>query len=981
MLKREFCSRWSRLSSLGMLGLALCATGAKVNAQEIPTTSLGRSLPADHLGVTLLSELNCVACHSVDGELATTLNSKQAPRLGRAGVPLTPQFLSDYLMDPHGVGQGRTMPDVLHALDREKKASVVDELVHFLISEQGVKEETSVGLDEFKLEKGRQLFHSVGCVACHAPQESLEELATGDIKAPDFTGAQGDRFAGDTVPIGDLSRKVSVTDLAAFLQDPLKTRPSGRMPSLGLSGDEAVAIAMYLLRGQATALFDPNQELKKTRGLKYTYLESSTDPALPTDGNEDFLEHFPGRLSDLFGGQASRAKDLIRVVKTGIADTPSLDLRNGRVPEGFRRERVGFVFSGSVRIDLPGEYTFYLGSDDGSRLYIGSDLLVANDGNHGMGEKSGKIRLTPGDHPLKLTFYNNGADGGLALGFSGPGIDGKQLIPSDRFSYLGQPLLPLGGSEFALNAAKVNAGRKHFQNYGCVQCHSLETEGGPAKAAGNSLLSLAATSEGACWSANPSPKASRYFLREQERQALRQVLADRKALTSTKSNAWKLDHQLTQFNCQACHERDGRGGPSVARAEYFGMTTEADLGDEGRLPPHLEKVGAKLRPDWISEVLLKRGAVRPYMATRMPQFGEANVGHLPGWFEAVDDPNPDDSTTEVPLMDTKYGRRLLGTKGLSCVQCHTYGPYPSLGTPAIDLTQMSHRLKRSWFREYLLDPASLRPGTRMPPFFPDGESVNEEIFDGNAERQIQALWGFLEIADDTNPPDGLVQGKKEIMAENEAVIYRNFIEGAGARAIGVGYPEKGNLAFDAQQVRLAMIWQGPFMDASRHSTGRGQGYEPPLGHNIVRLPDGPPLAFLPDRSVPWPETVGKEGGFEFKGYRLDEKRRPAFRYQFRGVSVEDFPIAIETELDAKLVRRMQFRSRANVANLWMRLATGDSIRDEGNGRFFVDSRMRLTIQSTGAQPALVRESGGRQELLVPVQFVDGSGTVEVEMVW
>ena len=66
----------------------------------------------------------------------------------------------------------------------------------------------------------------------------------------------------------------------------------------------------------------------------------------------------------------------------------------------------------------------------------------------------------------------------------------------------------------------------------------------------------------------------------------------------------------------------------------------------------------------------------------------------------------------------------------------------------------------------------------------------------------------------------MVQGRIELVATNEAIIYRNFIEGAGTRAIGVGYPEKANLAFDANELRLARIWQGSFIDASRHRTGR-----------------------------------------------------------------------------------------------------------------------------------------------------------------
>ena len=965
-MRMQLCHRVSDFAVTGarVLVVGLVFVWGTGQAQESPVSSLGRALPVEGRGELLLSELNCVACHSGGAAVEARLQSKTSPFLGENGITLTPQFIRAYLNDPHSEGQGRTMPDVLHGLRGAEKEQVIDELVHYLISRQRVDGEPPVGLDEFKLEQGRQLFHSVGCVACHAPQESLSELASPNVKAPDSRPAgMSDRFAGEAVPIGLLDKKTTVSALAAFLQDPLANRPSGRMPSLGLSESEATAIAMYLLRGQATALFDPNQALQPTRGLRYTAFEFGRGQG-PNEGGEDFVAHFPGNRDGRFR--------IIRVTGSGIADRVSDRLVT-------RAEYSGLLFSGNISITEAGEYTFYANSDDGSRVYVGSELVVRNDGDHGEVERSGTIRLSVGDHPFKVTYYNAGGGGALRLMYSGPGLP-KQPIPEARFSFLGQPMEPLGGEEFVLNASRATAGRRHFATYGCAQCHDNGDALNPNAAFGKTLQALNADATQGCLSATPSSRASKYFLREFEREALRQVIASAGSLNSEPSALAKVNHSLNQMNCFACHERDGRGGPSVARAEYFGTTTEVDLGDEGRLPPHLNAVGAKLRPEWTSEVLLKGGAVRPYMATRMQQFGEGNVGHLPALFDQVDDPRPDDSTAEVPLIDTKYGRRLVGTKGMACITCHNFGPFPSLGIPAIDLTQMSHRLKRSWFREYLIDPASLRPGTRMPTFFPGGESVNEEIFDGDTERQIQALWGFLEIADAKNPPDGLVQGKKEIVAESEARIYRNFIQGAGPRAIGVGYPEKANLAFDANQMRLAMIWQGPFIDMARHSSGRGQGFEPPLGHNVLMLPEGPPMAFLPDRNAAWPSALGREGGYQFRGYRLDEARRPTFLYRFRNIDVEDYTVAVSTELDAKLTRHLHFESSADPRDVWIRVAIGDSIEKREGGRFVVDGRLHLSFVLEGRQP-LIRRSGGQAELLIPIEFRNGESRLEVEMIW
>src|SRR5262249_1721242 len=151
------------------------------------------------------------------------------------------------------------------------------------------------------------------------------------------------------------------------------------------------------------------------------------------------------------------------------------------------------------------------------------------------------------------------------------------------------------------------------------------------------------------------------------------------------------------FNCYACHTRNAKGGPTDARLAYFRVVGEIDMGDEGRLPPHITAVGAKLRPDWMHEVLVNHARVRPYMATRMPQFGAENVGSLAGLLERADARPQERPAPESTQRAAKYGRHLAGTGGLSCISCHVVGTYKSLGIPAIDLAMMSKRLKYDWF--------------------------------------------------------------------------------------------------------------------------------------------------------------------------------------------------------------------------------------------------------------------------------------------
>ena len=118
----------------------------------------------------------------------------------------------------------------------------------------------------------------------------------------------------------------------------------------------------------------------------------------------------------------------------------------------------------------------------------------------------------------------------------------------------------------------------------------------------------------------------------------------------------------------------------------------------------------------------------------------------------------------------------------------------------------------------------------------------------------------------------------------EAVMYRNFIDRAGPRAIGVGYDEGLNLAFDANQMRLAILWRGEFMDGGRHWTGRGQGFQPPAGEEAFYFPNGDAFANLKKSDDPWPDPEERSSLVRFRGYHLNQRQQPTFRYSIEPLS-------------------------------------------------------------------------------------------------
>ena len=105
------------------------------------------------------------------------------------------------------------------------------------------------------------------------------------------------------------------------------------------------------------------------------------------------------------------------------------------IPKGQPRDAFTNIFNSLIDVPKTGNYTFFLTSDDGSRLYVNGEELINNDGPHGMDTKSGTISLPTGLHPIRINYFDSGGADGLKVEWSGPGIQRKP-ISADRL-YIG----------------------------------------------------------------------------------------------------------------------------------------------------------------------------------------------------------------------------------------------------------------------------------------------------------------------------------------------------------------------------------------------------------------------------------------------------------------------------------------------------------------------------------------------------------------
>ena len=221
--------------------------------------------------------------------------------------------------------------------------------------------------------------------------------------------------------------------------------------------------------------------------------------------------------------------------------------------------------------------------------------------------------------------------------------------------------------------------------------------------------------------------------------------------------AMSLFSRLTQMNCFACHDRDGKGGVGPKRRPYLETRSHVDIGDEGRIPPSLEGAGRKLQSAWVTQVVQGKGAIRPHLTARMPVFPASLTKPLPGLFASADDA-PDRSAEDVfgKQGDIKAGRELLDT---GCVQCHAFKDEVLAGVVGVEVGNIDRRIRPQWFHDFLLNPVALKQRTRMPTFFPNGRSSNQQILDGDTERQIAAMWYYLTKIQNQPLPEKIEKGR------------------------------------------------------------------------------------------------------------------------------------------------------------------------------------------------------------------------------
>lgn len=227
---------------------------------------------------------------------------------------------------------------------------------------------------------------------------------------PDITSFLAEKEVSIEMPEKGLQYRYTTSG-----NDPAVSASEFAAPFTVKKASTSVKLAVYNEKGQSTKVEEkvyrkvkPKQSVKVPRlqrGLKYSYYEGQ-------------WKNIPDYNS-------------LTPIKTGVTTHFKVDELSPA------SDHYGLLFEGYIEVPEEDMYVFYTKSDDGSKLFIGGDLVVNNDGSHSTEVQIGAIALAKGYHKLRLEYFEDHGGERLEIGYV-QGESREKILPADLEHYEGK---------------------------------------------------------------------------------------------------------------------------------------------------------------------------------------------------------------------------------------------------------------------------------------------------------------------------------------------------------------------------------------------------------------------------------------------------------------------------------------------------------------------------------------------------------------
>ena len=219
---------------------------------------------------------------------------------------------------------------------------------------------------------------------------------------------------------------------------------------------------------------------------------------------------------------------------------------------------------------------------------------------------------------------------------------------------------------------------------------------------------------------------------------------------------------------------------------------------------------------------------------------------------------------------------------------------------------------------------------------------------------------------------------------NQVQRIRSFVQMPGEKnkrthSMSVGSPTGMHYTVDLNQMALLQVWKGDFANTTEMWYERG---EPqlltPLGETI-HLPAQTPLMVLTSESAAWPDSVS-ENTLQYKGYAVDKQGAPTFTYTLAGATIKDAIRPDLTNAEGNALVRTLSLTGSPTGTVYCRIAAGSAVEEVGRGLYAINDRSYF-IKLDPKAKTQVRQSNGKQELVLPVDVKNGTGSVAYSIIF
>jgi alpha-L-rhamnosidase len=276
----------------------------------------------------------------------------------------------------------------------------------------------------------------------YVPASGKNSVTLGKVRASiakgiDFQGMEGDRAV---YKIGSgkytfVSSSFKITKHAPVLPSPVITpgdssfaKPAKAKVKISIPFEGAEI--HYTTDGtnptKSSPIYKTPVSVAKSTVIKAKAFKSGFEPSYLQSSSFDVFDPSTNGLNySYYEGKWTKLPDFNMLSPRKTGKTSSFDLNKIKLREDY----FGVVFSGFIKIEKAGTYSFYLSSDDGSRLQVDKKLIINNDGIHGITEKSGNTRLSEGLHEIRIEMFDATYGEKVALSYGMSGTIPRQQIP------------------------------------------------------------------------------------------------------------------------------------------------------------------------------------------------------------------------------------------------------------------------------------------------------------------------------------------------------------------------------------------------------------------------------------------------------------------------------------------------------------------------------------------------------------------------